>query len=73
MSDADRAFILTFWSAMRIGIGMSAGLNVNNMSENDILKAVGWGDPRFCEDGWLLRFANGITARQLFLFGLLGP
>jgi hypothetical protein len=71
VTDEDRLLILAFWTAMRFGVGISAGLRSDNLSPNEILTAVGWGDARYGEEGWLGRFARGVSARQLLLAGLL--
>ena len=72
MSDQELLIIAMFWNAMRFGVGISAGLNYNHLSDNDILKAIGWCDPRYGEPGWLLRFGRGVAARQILYKGFFG-
>ena len=72
MTEADLYLISMFWNYMRLGVGVSAGLRSDQLSENEILTAIGWGNPRYGEDGWLIRFARGVAARQTLYHGFFG-
>jgi hypothetical protein len=72
MYNEDLLIISMFWNYMRLGVGISAGLNHNQLSNNDILTKIGWGDPNYPEPGWLFRFARGVAARQFLYNGFFG-